>query len=103
MYLKILIFLATFIIPVLMLLSIKWAKVLETIYNLLAFVSLYLFSVTVALYVTDTILEGKVYNTTIHGILVNPFFLIPGGYFGMYVLYQLLWITLIKRNSTYSK
>ncbi|HBI04487.1 MAG TPA: transposase [Paenibacillaceae bacterium] len=100
MYLKILIYLLPLVFPVIMLWSITWFRGIETLYNFLAFVSLYLFSVTVALYVMDTILEGKIYNTTIHGILLNPFFLIPGGYFGMYSLYQLLRLTFKSRSST---
>lgn len=86
-----------------MLWSIKWASFMEGVYNLLAYIALYLFQVTVALYVMDTIIEGKIYNTTIHGILLNPFFLIPGGYFGIYVLYQVLRIFFNQNHSSYSK
>lgn len=100
MYLKIPIFLSTLILPLLMLWSTKWSKVFAPIYNVLAFISLYLFSVTVALYVLDTILEEKVYNTTIHGILLNPFFIISGGYFGMYALYQILRLIFSRKESS---
>jgi hypothetical protein len=103
MYTKILTYLLPLAIPMIMFWSAKSSRVLERIYHVLALASLYLFTVTVGLYVLDTIYAGKVYSTTIHGILLNPFFLLPGGYFGMYVLYQLLRLIFAGRPSFYSK
>lgn len=99
----ILISLMAILIPFLMVWSLKWIKNLHRIYNLLALVSLYLFSITTAIYVLRTIMDQTVYLTTIHSILLNPFFTITGAYFGNYILYRLLLLTCFEWKHLYSK
>ncbi|MGF7014917.1 transposase [Ornithinibacillus bavariensis] len=43
---------------------------------------------TFAIY--DVIKHDKVFMTTIHGIFLNPLFLITGAYIGVYLIFSLL-------------
>ncbi|WP_238591036.1 hypothetical protein [Oceanobacillus picturae] len=38
-------------------------------------------------------MENTVFMTTIHAILLNPLFLVAGGYIGIYTAYRLLLLT----------
>lgn len=93
----------TLILPFFMFWSTKQTFFLHILFNILALVSLYLFSVTTALAVLQTIFDQTVYLTTIHGILLNPLFLLPGGYLGIFALYSLLRLTWRERMYPYSK
>lgn len=95
--------LLTLILPLFMIWSIKRSFLWDILFNILAIVSLYLFSVTTALAVLQTIFDQTVYLTTIHSILLNPLFLIPGGYLGMFALYRLLRLTWTEGLHRYSK
>lgn len=99
----IMVWLFTFILPLLMFWVSKRAFFLHILLNILALISLYLFSVTTALAVLQTIFSKTVFTTTIHGILVNPLFLIPGGYLGSFALYTLLQWTWTEWLHPYSK
>ena len=43
-----------------------------------------------ALAIYQIIRDNAVFMTTIHGIFLNPFFLVTGAYLGLYYTYQLL-------------
>ncbi|KYG32614.1 hypothetical protein [Bacillus gaemokensis] len=59
--------------------------------DICAYCSLYILGTVIALNIYDVLVHGLVYMTTIHGILLNPLFLITGAYVGIYALYFLLY------------
>lgn len=60
------------------------------IYDMIALVSFLIFGNIASLSIYQVIIEKTVFMTTIHGIFLNPIFLITGAYIGLYVLYKLL-------------
>lgn len=60
------------------------------IYDMLALVSFLIFGNIASLSIYKVIIEKTVFMTTIHGIFLNPIFLITGAYIGLYVLFRLL-------------
>ncbi|WP_369899965.1 hypothetical protein [Bacillus manliponensis] len=65
-------------------------KTFRFILNICAYLSMYGLSTLVAFTVYDVLIQDKVFMTTIHKILLNPFFLITSTYIGIYILYLLL-------------
>ena len=59
-------------------------------YHFFAVISFYVAGVITADAVYTVLQEHTVYTMNIHGILLNPFFLITGSYLGVYFLYLLL-------------
>lgn len=93
---KFFIVLASILLPVLMVFSAKrWNKV-ERIFNWVALVSSITFGNIAATSVYEILKDNTVFMTNIHGIFLNPYFLITGSYLGIYLIYQLLHIA-IKR------
>ncbi|MCH5586218.1 transposase [Shimazuella sp. AN120528] len=69
-----------------------WPK-LEVYLNCAAIVSLLIFSSIASIGVYTIIRDHTVFMTSIHGLFLNPFFLITGAYLGLYVIYR-LWLIL---------
>lgn len=92
---RILIILGSIIIPILMLYGKKHVPILNTLYHLLALISLLLFGNIASISIYKIIVENRVFMTDIHGIFLNPFFLSAGAYLGVYTLYC-LWETMVK-------
>ncbi|WP_243521780.1 hypothetical protein [Bacillus pseudomycoides] len=59
--------------------------------DICAYLSLYILGTIIAFNIYDVVLHGLVFMTTIHGILLNPLFLITGAYVGVYSLYLLIY------------
>ncbi|KMK75381.1 hypothetical protein AB990_17420 [Alkalihalobacillus pseudalcaliphilus] len=75
------------VIPILMQLTSKYR--FSFFYDLCAYLALVLFSTLAATYIYDVLNTGEVFMTTIHSLFLNPYFLITGGYIGLYVIFQL--------------
>ncbi|GIO19372.1 hypothetical protein J18TS1_24720 [Oceanobacillus oncorhynchi subsp. incaldanensis] len=71
----------------------KWDK-LHFIFNLITLVSTLVFGNIVSVSIYQIIKDKTVFMTNIHAIFLNPFFLIAGAYLGIYIIYQLLNVTL---------
>ncbi|MFD1452670.1 transposase [Oceanobacillus sojae] len=71
----------------------KWDK-LYFIFNLITLVSTLVFGNIVSVSIHQIIKDKTVFMTNIHAIFLNPFFLIAGAYLGIYIIYQLLNVTL---------
>jgi hypothetical protein len=67
----------------------KW-KWLQLLFNGLAIISGIIAGNITSYAVYDVIMNNEVFMTTIHGIFLNPFFLITAAYLGLYLLYSLL-------------
>src|SRR5690625_7039195 len=77
-------------LPIAMLYSQKlWTRI-KFIYNAISIIALLIFGNIASLSIYKIIKDGTVFMTAIHGIFLNPFFLIAGSYIGLYVLYRLL-------------
>ncbi|WP_459501158.1 hypothetical protein [Bacillus sp. C1] len=68
--------------------------------DICAYLSLYILGIQIAFNIYDVVLHGLVFMTTIHGILLNPIFLITGAYVGVYSLYLLTYklVTNLRRT-----
>jgi hypothetical protein len=73
--------------------SIYWLKS-KLALNLLAVISVLIFGIISALAIHEIIKDNTVFMTNIHGLFLNPVFLITGAYIGVYVLYRLIVLTL---------
>ncbi|HDR7794813.1 TPA: hypothetical protein QCY19_003471 [Bacillus luti] len=67
----------------------KQPKVRITL-HICAYFALYVLGTILSINIYDILMQDLVFMTTIHGILLNPFFLISGAYIGIYILYLLL-------------
>ncbi|WP_163537558.1 transposase [Gracilibacillus sp. YIM 98692] len=64
----------------------KWPKS-HLIYHGIALISALIFGNISALTIYRVIRDNAVFMTKVHGIFLNPFFLITGAYLGVYFLY----------------
>lgn len=55
-----------------------------------AYIALYVLGTIISINIYDVLIQDLVFMTCIHGILLNPFFLIAGAYIGIYTLYLVL-------------
>ncbi|MGE7884062.1 hypothetical protein [Bacillus sp. NPDC094077] len=55
-----------------------------------AYLALYVLGTIISINIYDVLIQDLVFMTSIHGILLNPFFLISGAYIGIFTLYLLL-------------
>ncbi|PGO32521.1 hypothetical protein CN984_07200 [Bacillus cereus] len=55
-----------------------------------AYLALYVLGTIISITIYDVLIQNLVFMTSIHGILLNPFFLLAGAYIGIYTLYLLL-------------
>ncbi|KAA0766102.1 hypothetical protein [Bacillus sp. SH5-2] len=58
--------------------------------HICAYFALYTIGTILSINIYDVLIQNLVFMTSIHGILLNPFFLIAGAYIGIYTLYLLL-------------
>jgi hypothetical protein len=68
------------------LLQRKWVKS-RVIFHLLAILSALIFGNIAALAIQNILRDDTVFMTNIHGIFLNPFFLISASYLGVYLIY----------------
>ncbi|RDW20389.1 transposase [Oceanobacillus arenosus] len=73
-----------------------WIKS-RIIFNLGAIVSILIFGNIASLAIYEIIKDKTVFMTNIHAIFLNPFFLITGGYLGIYIIYRLIIIYIKER------
>ncbi|WP_246596315.1 transposase [Bacillus alkalicola] len=68
------------------LLQRKWGR-LCLIYHIIALLSILIFGNIAAIAIYSILRDNTVFMTNIHGIFLNPFFLISGVYIGIYIVY----------------
>ncbi|SEN64389.1 hypothetical protein SAMN05192533_11684 [Mesobacillus persicus] len=66
-----------------------WPKS-KTLMNSLAILSALVFGNISSLAIHEVIEDNTVFMTNIHGLFLNPFFLMTGAYLGVYLLYRLI-------------
>jgi hypothetical protein len=72
--------------------QIIWLKS-RLLFNGAALLSGLMFGNLSAIGIYKIIQDKTVFMTNIHGLFLNPFFLLTGAYLGMYFLYRLLMLT----------
>jgi len=72
--------------------------ILRFFYNILAIICSLLFGNIASLAILEVIRNKTVFMTTIHAIFLNSAFLITGAYLGVYLLYQLIYVTIAQRK-----
>jgi len=90
---KIALVLGSIVAPIIMIALYK-KKIFRVIFNVVAIVSALIFGNIASLSIHQIIVDDAVFMTTIHGIFLDPFFLISGAYLGVYLLYRLLVIAM---------
>jgi heme/copper-type cytochrome/quinol oxidase subunit 3 len=87
---KLILVAGSIIVPIIMVaLQKKWLK-LRTFFTIAAIITALIFGNIASIAIFNIIKDGTVFMTKIHGIFLNPYFLISGAYLGMYFLYSML-------------
>jgi uncharacterized membrane protein len=90
---KFLLMLGSIVGPILMILFQKiWCK-LRLLYNVVAILSSIVFGNILSFAIYEVIKDKTVFMTNIHGILLNPLFLLTGSFLGVYFIYRLVLLT----------
>lgn len=91
---KLLLIFSSIVVPFLMILSQKiWIK-LRLFFNVVAILSALVFGNISSLVIYGIIKDKTVFMTNIHGIFLNPLFLLTGSYLGVYFIYRMVLLTL---------
>ncbi|WP_164214947.1 transposase [Virgibacillus sp. YIM 98842] len=94
---RIMLIAGSFILPLIMFYTQKrWLR-LRIIYNAAAIVAVLVFGNISSLSIYQIIKDDTVFMTAIHGIFLNPFFLVAGSYIGIYILYRLLLLCMVEQ------
>lgn len=95
---KIILVALSIILPLIMVYLQKSWFILRNVYHFLALTALLIFGNIASLSIYTILKDGTVFMTAIHGIFLNPFFLITGAYLGIYMLYRLLLLSFGKQK-----
>lgn len=95
---KILLVSGSVILPLLMFYLEKKTLRLRNIYNFIAILAILVFGNIASLSIYNIIKNERVFMTDIHAIFLNPFFLISGAYLGVYIIYRLLLLSVVKQR-----
>lgn len=87
---KILIIVGSVVIPVIMVVLQRKNSKFQIFFNTAAILSALLFGNIASIAIYNIIMDDTVFMTNIHGLFLNPFFLITGAYLGLYLLYTLI-------------
>jgi hypothetical protein len=87
---KLLILIGSLAIPLAMtVLKRKWPKI-SFYLNLFAVISALVFGNIAAFAIYEIIKDKTVFMTNVHGVFLNPLFLLTGAYLGVYLIYVLI-------------
>lgn len=89
---KFLLVAGTVVVPLVMYYLQQKQSKIKTLFHLIAFVALITFANIVVIKVYEINVDGTVFTMKIHGLFVNPLFLVSGAYLGVYVIYLVLLI-----------
>ncbi|WP_010097395.1 hypothetical protein [Ornithinibacillus scapharcae] len=93
---SIILLLASIVIPIIMFVISKKRNKVKLFFDGVALVSAITFGNIAATSIYEILKDKTVFMTNIHGIFLNPLFLLTGSYLGLYLIYQLPHI-IIKR------
>lgn len=87
---KLILLLTSVVLPLVMVILQKKWKSTHNYFHLTAIICSLIFGNISAFAIYDIIKDESVFMTNIHGIFLNPLFLLTGGYLGIYLLYILI-------------
>ncbi|GIN84173.1 hypothetical protein J6TS2_05590 [Heyndrickxia sporothermodurans] len=93
----VLIVVSSIAIPLIMLLLQNFISIFLLVFNIIAVISLIIFGNIAAASIYQILIDNTVFMTTIHGIFLNPYFLITGSYLGVFFIYKLMKLVLDER------
>lgn len=95
--LKILLVIANISFPIIMFFLQNKSNKLRFIFNITAIISAIIFGSIASTSIYQILIDNTVFMTAIHGIFLNPFFLITGAYLGVFIVYRMLILTIVER------
>nr|WP_077212095.1 transposase [Bacillus dakarensis] len=87
---KILIITGSVVIPVIMVVLHRKDSKFQILFTIAAILSALLFGNIASIALYNIIKDDTVFMTNIHGLFLNPLFLLTGAYLGVYLLYSLI-------------
>jgi len=69
----------------------------RVIFNITAVISAIIFGNIASTSIFQIPIDNAVFMTAIHGVFLEPFFLIAGAYIGVFIVYRLLILTMAER------
>jgi len=69
----------------------------RVIFNITAVISAIIFGNIASTSIFQILIDNAVFMTAIHGVFLEPFFLIAGAYIGVFIVYRLLILTMAER------
>lgn len=94
---KILLVISSISFPIIMFYLQNKNMKFRIIFNIIAVISAIIFGNIASTSIFQILVDNAVFMTAIHGIFLNPFFLITGAYLGVFIVYRLLILTLDER------
>ena len=94
---KLLLVVLSISLPIVMFVMQKYFEKIRILFNIIALLSALIFGNIASLAIYEILKDQTVFMTNIHAIFLNSYFLITGGYLGLYILYRL--IIMIKSES----
>ncbi len=84
---KIILIMGSILVPLVMvLLQLKW-PLFRFFFHILALLSALIFGNISSTSIHEILIDETVFMTNIHGVFLNPAFLITGAYLGLYLIY----------------
>ncbi|RXJ04295.1 transposase [Anaerobacillus alkaliphilus] len=84
---KLLLIIGSILVPLVMiLLQLKW-PLFRLLFHILALLSALIFGNISSTSIHEILIDETVFMTNIHGVFLNPVFLITGAYLGLYLIY----------------
>lgn len=94
---KILLVVSSIAFPIVMFFLQNHSKLFRMIFNIIAVISTLILGNIAATSIYQILIDNTIFMTTIHGIFLNPYFLITGAYLGAFIIYRLVVLTLDER------
>jgi heme/copper-type cytochrome/quinol oxidase subunit 3 len=94
---KILLVIASISFPIVMYYIQNKSKKFQIVFNIIAVISAIIFGNIASASIFQILIDNAVFMTSIHGIFLNPFFLITGAYLGVFIVCRLLILTIDER------
>lgn len=90
---KLLLVVMSILLPITMYVLQRFFGKIRILFNVAAILSALIFGNIASLAIYEILKDQTVFMTNIHAVFLNPYFLLTGGYLGIYILYRLLIIT----------
>ncbi|ATP39918.1 transposase [Solibacillus sp. R5-41] len=94
---KLLLVISSIVVPIVMLYLQQKSNQFKMLFNIVATISIIIFGSLASMSIYQVIIDDAVFMTTIHGLFLNPVFLVTGAYLGTFVIYRLMMLTLDER------